>query len=174
MNNTEYVNSKILYSYNLKKQRKFFRKARAIVLRGTDLLVIRVNYKNNDIHYLLPGGGVDDGETIKQAVVRETLEEYSVNVRPVKYLGSQYYNVPMELNGEKFISNRVEYFYVCEYLSDATDTPFGVEGEFEKDDRTYTKTTLSLAELKNIPSTMLNNMDQKNYDKLIAFIESKK
>ena len=53
---------KIKYSYELTKQRKFFRKARALVVKDGKLLLIKVDYNNGRVHYLLPGGGVDDNE----------------------------------------------------------------------------------------------------------------
>ena len=171
MNGLEYVSEKTKYAYSLFKQIKFFKKARAIVVKDNELLVIKVLYNNGDTHYLLPGGGVDEGESVKQATIRETLEEYNVNVVPVKYLGKQYYSVNMEINDEKFKSNRVEYFYVCKYISSATDTPFGIEGEFEKSDRNYIKTTLTLEELKKINHKDLNGINQQNINKLIKFME---
>ena len=173
MNNIDYFRQKTIYSYDLYKNRKFFKKARAIVIKDNKLLVIKVTYNDGRIHYLLPGGGVDEGETIKVAAVRETLEEYNDNVEAIKYLGKQYYKVPMELDGEKFVSNRVEYYYICKYLSPSTNTEFGIEGEFTtKKDRTYEKTTLTLDQLKNIKCSDLNDMDEKNYQKLITYFES--
>ena len=105
MNNSEYKNSKTEFSYKLYKENRFFRKARAIVLKNNEVLVIRIDFKDGrPPHYLLPGGGVDDGETIKKTAIRETLEEYGAIVVPEHYLGKQYYNVPLNRNGEKFVN----------------------------------------------------------------------
>lgn len=175
MTNKEYNNSKTEYSYKLYKENKFFRKARAIVLKDNKVLVIKIDFADGrPSHYLLPGGGVDEGETIKQTVVRETLEEYGAIVEPEHFLGKQYYNVPITRNGEKFISKRVEFYYVCKFLRTDETASFGIEGEFSNPEKTYTKTTLSLDELKNMNSKDLNDMDSKNLAKLIKYIEKTK
>lgn len=172
MRSEEYINKKNEYSYNLHKNHKFFRKARAIVIKDKELLVIKVTYNDGRIHYLLPGGGVDDGETIKQAVVRETLEEYNDVVVASKYLGKQYYKVPMEYNGKKFISNRTDYFYICNYVSSAENISFGLDGEFQSPNKRYEKTSLTLSMLKKINHKDLNDMSETNFNKLLKYMES--
>ena len=172
MDNKEYVNQKALTAYNLLKNNRYSRKARAIVIQGNSLLVIKINYNNDDVNYLLPGGTVDDGETTRETVVRETLEEYNIITKPIKYLGKLHYNVDMEWNGEKFTSRVIDYFYICQFIANASDLEFGIEGEFTKNDRRYTKTKLSLKELKKLNHKDLNDMDEKNFQKLIAYMES--
>jgi len=172
MDNKEYVNNKVLTAYNLFKNNKFSKKARAIVIQDKKLLVIKINYNNGDVHYLLPGGTVDEGETTKQTVVRETLEEYNIITKPIKYLGKLHYKINMEHNGEKFASRVIDYYYICKFISSANESEFGIEGEFTKNDRKYTKTKLSLQDLKKIHHKDLNDMDKKNFDKLIAYMES--
>ena len=171
MDNNQYVNNKAIVVYNLLKNNKFSRKVRAIVIKDNKLLVIKIEYNNGKVHYLLPGGTVDEGETIKMAVVREVLEEYAINVKPSKYLGKLYYKVAMELNGEKFNSRVIDYYYICEFLSSADGTDFGIDGEFTKKDRKYTKTTLSIDDLLNINHKDLNDMDKNNFNKLIEYMK---
>lgn len=174
MTKEEYKLEKARISYELRKQNKFFRKARAIVLKNNKLLAIKVVFKESgNIHYLFPGGGVDEGETIKQASVRETLEEFSVIVKAKKYLGKHYYKVPQTYKGETFISNRIDYYYICEYINDATSKEFGVEGEFNRPDRTYEKVELTVNEVKKITPEQLNNIDNRNHKKLIEYMEEK-
>ncbi|MBR2467432.1 MAG: NUDIX domain-containing protein [Clostridia bacterium] len=175
MDNVEYKNHKTEFSYKLYKENRFFRKSRAIVVKDNEVLVIRIDFKDGrQPHYLLPGGGVDDGENIKTTAVRETLEEYGAIVEPEFYLGKQYYNVPLTRNGERFISRRVEFYYVCKYIRDDENAAFGIEGEFSNPEKTYTKTTLSLKQLKSMNCKDLNDMDSKNFKKLIKYIENKK
>ena len=50
MENKEYVNNKIATAYKLFKNNKFTRKARAIVFKGSKLLVIKLSYTNGKIH----------------------------------------------------------------------------------------------------------------------------
>ena len=173
MDNKEYVNLKAKIAYDLKMNNKFSRKARALVFKDDCLLVIKVTYSNGDIHYLLPGGTVDDGENTKTTVVRETIEEYGIKVKPIHYLGRQYYTVPMELNGVSFVSNCIDHYYICEYISSCGEGEFGIDGEFTKKDRTYLKTTLNLQDLEKINPADLNDMDKSNFDKLLHYIKNK-
>lgn len=163
--------SKIKMSYNLTKQHKFFRKARAIVIKDNKLLLIRVDYNDGRVHYLLPGGGVDDGETIKQAIVRETLEEYNANVTPIKYLDKQYYNIELEYNGEKFMSNRVEYYYLCRFENFSNRKKMGVGKEFESPDKKYTKVEYSYDEVKLLKHNTINSMCERTYNKLLNYLK---
>ncbi|HMS23417.1 MAG TPA: NUDIX domain-containing protein [Candidatus Saccharibacteria bacterium] len=61
------------------KQDKNRTAARAIIIRDNKLLVMKRN-KFDDIYYALIGGGVDPGETIEQALVREVDEETSMTI----------------------------------------------------------------------------------------------
>lgn len=172
MGNKEYQNEKARISYELMKNKKLFRKARAIILKDDKLLSIKVVFKDGrPDHYLFPGGGVDAGETIKEAAVREAYEEYGVRVCPVKQLGKQYYSVQMKYNGESFYSKRVEYHYICKLNDIDNDSDFGIEGEFSRDDRTYEKVELSLDEIKKLNHNDLNDMSKINYEKLIKYME---
>ena len=172
MGNQDYQNEKARISYELMKNRKLFRKARAIIMKDNKLLAIKVVYKDDrPDHYLFPGGGVDEGETISAAAVREAYEEYGVRVCPVKQLGKQYYSVQMRYNNELFYSKRVEYHYICKLDSIDNNSDFGIEGEFDRVDRTYEKVELSLDDIRKLNHNDLNDMSQKNYEKLIKYME---
>lgn len=163
---------KIKMSYNLKKNRKFFRKARGIIIKDKKLLLIKVDYSDGRVHYLLPGGGVDEGEVIKQAIIREACEEYNAVVEPIKYLDKQYYNIALEYNGEKFVSNRVEYYYLCEFKSFSNNKEMGVGDEFKSDEKKYSKVELSLDEVLKLRHKDINNMSQRTYLKMIDYLKS--
>jgi ADP-ribose pyrophosphatase YjhB (NUDIX family) len=49
-------------------------RAVAVIVHGERLLVIH-RRKNGTEYFTLPGGGVEDGETVEQACLREVLEE---------------------------------------------------------------------------------------------------
>lgn len=54
---------------------------RAIIVRDDKLLVMQRN-KFGNVYYTLIGGGIDEGETAENAVVREVLEETGLVVKP--------------------------------------------------------------------------------------------
>lgn len=52
----------------------------ALVIHNDAILLVEYNSKKRGIHYFLPGGGADPGETIRQTVQREMIEETTANV----------------------------------------------------------------------------------------------
>ena len=67
-------------------QRPYLAVSAAIVRDGKVLLVRRARHPAFGI-YTLPGGGVETGETLMQAVTREVREETSLIVEPVALAG---------------------------------------------------------------------------------------
>ncbi len=59
--------------------------ARAVVVEDGRVLVIR-RLKNGSWYAVIPGGGVEDGETFAEAAVRELGEETSLVAEPVRLL----------------------------------------------------------------------------------------
>ncbi|MFE4824069.1 NUDIX hydrolase [Streptomyces sp. NPDC056704] len=59
-----------------------------IVVRGR-LLLIRRSAPEGDLIWALPGGTVEPGESIRQAAVREALEETGLTVEAVQELGER-------------------------------------------------------------------------------------
>ena len=59
-----------------------------IIQNGAVLLVEYQNDNGSGVHYNLPGGGVEPGETLAEAVIREVREETSadVEVGPVAFV----------------------------------------------------------------------------------------
>jgi ADP-ribose pyrophosphatase YjhB (NUDIX family) len=50
-----------------------------ILIRGNRLLLI-AHKKNDEIYWLLPGGGVDYGESLHEELIREFMEEHNISV----------------------------------------------------------------------------------------------
>lgn len=66
--------------------------ARAIIIEGNEVLTM-FRRKNKDDgsykeYYVIPGGGVEDGETLEETCIREIKEEYNVDIKVLGYLGS--------------------------------------------------------------------------------------
>lgn len=68
-------------------------------------------------YYTLPGGGLEEGETIEEGTKREIKEEFGIDVELVKKL--------YEITSEKF--NQKEIFYLCKYVSGTFGTGEGPE-----------------------------------------------
>jgi len=54
-------------------------RAGVAIKKGEKLLLIK-RKKDNSTYYILPGGGVESGETPKQTAIREIKEELSIDV----------------------------------------------------------------------------------------------
>jgi len=50
-----------------------------ILITGEGVLLI-AHKKNDDVYWLLPGGGVDYGESLSEALVREFAEELNIDI----------------------------------------------------------------------------------------------
>jgi len=83
----------------------------ALVVHDDKILLIKFEDENGP-HYNLPGGGVDDGESLPAALKRECLEEANAEVNVLDLVGSWEY-VP-ELHGNKFGSKqKVGFIFLC-------------------------------------------------------------
>lgn len=63
----------------------------------------------------LPGGAVEVGETIEEAVAREVLEETNVSVKPVELL--TVFNSINRDEEDKVRTHFILFEYLCEYVS---------------------------------------------------------
>ncbi len=77
-----------------------YQRVRAVILYNHQLVCIK-RVKENEIYYVLPGGGVEGQENHFQALTRECTEELSVTV-DIK-----------NLIFERVFNNQQEFFYVC-------------------------------------------------------------
>lgn len=68
------------------------------IIENEKLLVI---WKRKHNHYELPGGKVEEGETLEQTAIRETKEEIGCDVELLKYLGY----IDFHINGKDYRSH---------------------------------------------------------------------
>ncbi|MGI0051988.1 MAG: NUDIX domain-containing protein, partial [Nitrososphaeraceae archaeon] len=59
----------------------------AIIQKSSSLLLIKRKNHPFKNQFALPGGFVNEGETIENAIVREVYEETSLEVHPIDILG---------------------------------------------------------------------------------------
>jgi len=121
-----YFYEKSKFYYEKFKAGKLTKKVGAIIKNKNKYLALIKDGKKA----MFIGGSVDDGETTRQAVVREVLEECGAKVAKIKYLHREYYSVDWEFNGIKFPNKRVSYTYLCE-IEKGNLKALGLNGEFD-------------------------------------------
>ena len=68
-------------------------------------------------YYTIPGGGLEEGETEEEGVIREIKEEFGIKVKIIKKL--------YEMESKKFWQKEI--FFLCEYESGKFGTGTGPE-----------------------------------------------
>ncbi len=121
-----YISEKTMYAYQKYLRGEYFEKARAIILKDGKVAFIK-DLSNGNI--TVPGGGVDDGETLEAAAVREAMEETNIVVKPIMPVGKEFYDVDMQIGDVDFVSKRVAYAYLCEFVEEKEGSN-GLEGEY--------------------------------------------
>lgn len=99
-------------------------RVRAIIIRDGNIILIK-RIKKDEIYFVFPGGGVEVGETEKNALIREMKEELGVDVEVKELMMSQDFN----RNG----FNQTEHFYICNIINGELGTGNGPE--FQKNSR---------------------------------------
>lgn len=100
---------------------------RAIIKNGNSFAM----QKSNAGEYKIPGGGVEQGESFVQALLREVREETGLLVNPdtITELGEV-----LEIKKDEFSENQKyiahSLYYICEVLSDTVETAM-TESELE-------------------------------------------
>lgn len=116
------------------------RAAGIVIHNNTILLMERRKYDKN--FFVIPGGGVKDDESIKEAVSREIKEETTLIVKPKRLL----YQLHQ-------ISHSKNYIYLCSYISGIPQLgDFNEKEEMEKGGNWYKPQWVSL---KKLPSLLL-------------------
>lgn len=70
-------------------------RAVAIIIKDNKILLL-YRFKNGEEYYVFPGGGVEDGERVDEAVIREIKEETGFNATIAKRLWEYENNGGME------------------------------------------------------------------------------
>jgi len=96
---------------------------RAIVQDGDGNIAVLYSHKFN--YHEIPGGGVDEGETIEEGFIRECLEETGCNVKIIKKIG-----VTQEVRGNNKKINE-SHCFLAKVIGKKGDTQFE-EDEIEE------------------------------------------
>ncbi len=94
--------------YKLKREEKMRVSSRAIIIENGKLLTMfrRKFYEGKwKEYYVIPGGGLEEGETLEENVVRELKEEMNVDIRVLKFIGNQQFE------------NREDNYFLCEIIA---------------------------------------------------------
>jgi len=112
----------------------------AVVLHGSRVLLIRRAQAPLLGRWSFPGGRVEWGESLEQAVVREVLEETGVTVRPAEHLVTVEH---IEGQGASASHHWVVVDYLCDLVagdpraaSDALDATWAETAEMDRYDLT--------------------------------------
>ena len=138
----------MLVGFEKKERVKKWQKAptvvgRAIVIKNENLLVMK-RVKHGEEYYTLPGGHLEEGETVKTATERETAEETGVEVTAFRELYKYHFRGSREPGHQTFM--------VCEYKSGEPHKTDAEEYTDEsRDNGTYEPMWLPMAELKTAP-----------------------
>lgn len=87
----------------------------AVVFRGDDVLVIKRGKPPFEGHWSIPGGGVDHGESLRDAVHREVREETGLEIEIISLI-DVFEAMPGDVAGE-FHRHTILIDYVAEWVS---------------------------------------------------------
>lgn len=79
------------------------KRVRAIIIDDNKLLTIK-RTKGDNVYFVFPGGGIEPGESVVDALKRECLEELGVNVEVKEKFYSELFN------------DQENIFYICEII----------------------------------------------------------
>lgn len=107
--------------------------SRAIIIEDNKLLTMfRRKIKNDGSvkeYYVIPGGGLEEGETLEENVIRELKEKFNVDIEIIKFLWTEEYddtianyflckivNGTPKLGGEELDRITPENYYEIRYI----------------------------------------------------------
>ena len=99
-------------------------RGRAVIIHE-DKIMSMYRERDGEIYYTFPGGGQEKNETIEECVKREVLEEFGINVKPIKKL----YTYETKYS--------IEYFYLAEWVSGKFGSGTGEEFQENRNKGVY-------------------------------------
>ncbi|MBK8823508.1 MAG: NUDIX domain-containing protein [Anaerolineales bacterium] len=112
------------------------RQRSGIILIENDKLALIERHRAGLHYFAFPGGGVDEGETIEQAAVREAEEELGIQVKVIQKVAEVIFN------------GKPQYYFLVKHLSGDFGTGTGEEyGEYNPIHGTYHPLWMPVAEI---------------------------
>jgi ADP-ribose pyrophosphatase YjhB (NUDIX family) len=139
------------------------RRATAVIIENGKILLMR-RVKPGEEYFILPGGGVDKGETIEEAVRREVKEEFCLDVKKCRFLFAL-----ENLAVPQFVTihpgNRNDYYFLIEEYSGVPEIG-GPEKEKMTEQNQYHVAWCSLDDFTKWP----NIFPREGVEKLAALL----
>lgn len=137
--------------------------SRAIIINEDKILL---NCFGNGLYYNFPGGGIEENETAKQAVVREVMEESGLTVD----VGELVFSLEYEPKSCKYCfgdAHHISFFFRC-YINKNVSPQMPSHTDINPDDPFITSEAkwISLSDLNKIPVV------PKICDPLMKYIET--
>lgn len=104
-------------------------RVRAIIIKDNSLLLIH-RVREDKEYWVFPGGGVEEGETEKEALIREAREELGVDI----VIGQQFTSSELNVNSA---SAQREVFYFCIIIGGCLGSGTGTEFSQSNSKGTY-------------------------------------
>lgn len=123
------------------------KRATAVIIRNEEVLLIRRTKAGRE-YYIFPGGGVEEGETIEDAVKREVKEETTIEVDSMHKLFFLKVGIPqLDVSKEKY--EHEEHVYFVEKYSGSPELS-GPEKERASEQNQYHLEWKPVSELDNM------------------------
>ena len=133
--------------------------SRAIIFQDGSLLTLfRRKRKEGTVkeYYVIPGGGIEAGETLEENVIRELKEELSIDIKILGYLGKE----------EK--EETIAHFFHCE-ITNGIPTLGGEELERMTEDNYYEVQRMPIKDIDKVDiqaKEMIKKAIKKEYETL--------
>lgn len=76
---------------------------RAVLIYNENFVVLIKRVKDGRLYYILPGGGLEENETLEECVLREIKEETNLEAEIIKHIGKVLHNHEETINQEHHI-----------------------------------------------------------------------
>jgi ADP-ribose pyrophosphatase YjhB (NUDIX family) len=124
--------------HHIKKDKKMKRQSCRAIIFKDNKLVVMYREKAGRVYFTFPGGGLEQGETLTDCVVRECKEEFGIDIKPIK----QVYTYENQ--------KTLQHFFLCKWIGGEFGTGQGEEFEVAGTD-IYIPSFMPVDKMQNLP-----------------------